>query len=80
MTDLEVWWNMMDPAERRKVKFSARVESHSSTLWELLPDIDKIRLVQHAQGKPQSVIAYSGDLLGELTAAVQRHEARQNYC
>lgn len=69
------WWDTMDADERRHVKFRASVEAHSSTPWAALPEIDKTRLTMHAeaaQGEPERIQKYSGDLYGQLTAAVAR--------
>jgi hypothetical protein len=74
------WWDTMDAAERRHVKFKANVEAHSSTPWAALGDLDKTRLMMHveaAQGKPKRIVKYSGDFVGQLTAAVARHEVRR---
>jgi hypothetical protein len=65
----------MDADERRHVKFRASVEAHSSTPWAALPEIDKTRLsmyVEAAQDKPARFQNYSGDLYGQLAAAVER--------
>jgi hypothetical protein len=74
------WWDTMDADERRHVKFRASVEAHSSTPWAALDTLDKTRLMMHteaAQGKPAQIVKHSGDLYGQLTAAVARHEGRQ---
>jgi hypothetical protein len=74
------WWDTIDADERRHVKFKANVGAHSSTPWAALDDLDKTRLMMHVEateGKPARIVKHSGDLYGQLTAAVARHEGRQ---